>query len=141
MKTLVFLILSGLISGIFGGMGMGGGTLLIPILTIFLGFEQKNAQGINLLVFIPMSIVSLIIHIKNKLVDFKVGIPIMIIGIIFSLGGSLLANSLSNNNLRIFFGVFLLLVGVYQGIQTIIAIKKSKTKTNPPRFKFRIYLK
>ena len=42
-----------LISGIIGGMGRGGGTLLIPILTIFLSFEQKSAQAINLLVFIP----------------------------------------------------------------------------------------
>ena len=53
MMNWVYLILSGIISGIIGGMGMGGGTLLIPILSICLGFEQKQAQGINLLVFIP----------------------------------------------------------------------------------------
>ena len=39
----LYLILSGVVSGILGGMGMGGGTLLIPILTIFLNFAQKNA--------------------------------------------------------------------------------------------------
>ena len=81
---LLYLILAGIISGIIGGMGMGGGTLLIPILTIFLAFEQRSAQAINLLVFIPMALIALIIHIKNKLVDFKVGIPIVSIGIIFS---------------------------------------------------------
>jgi len=142
MKTLIFLILSGLISGVIGGMGMGGGTLLIPILTIFLGFEQKQAQGINLLVFIPMSVVALIIHIKNKLVDFKVGIPIMLSGIVFSLIGSTLANSLSNENLRRFFGAFLLAVGVFQCVQVIITIKKNKqNKNEKSKFKYRIYFK
>ena len=138
---LFYLILSGLISGIVGGMGMGGGTLLIPILTIFLGMEQKSAQGINLLVFIPMSLVALIIHIKNKLVDFKVGIPIMISGVIFSIIGSLTANSLSNNNLRRFFGGFLLVVGVYQGIQIILSLKKEKKKSKKVKYKFRMYFK
>ena len=84
--TLIWLLVAGIISGIVGGMGMGGGTLLIPILTIFLSFKQKSAQAINLLAFIPMSIVALIIHIKNKLVDFKVGIPIVLTGINGALG-------------------------------------------------------
>ena len=57
--------LFGLVSGIFGGLGIGGGTLLIPLLTIFLGFEQKMAQGINLLSFLVMAIVSIFIHSKN----------------------------------------------------------------------------
>ena len=51
------LILAGIVGGIIGGMGMGGGTLLIPILTIFLDVEQKNAQAINLVAFIPMAII------------------------------------------------------------------------------------
>ena len=66
----VWYIIAGLLGGVLGGMGMGGGTLLIPILTIFLAFEQKNAQAINLLAFIPMSIVAIIIHIKNKFYNF-----------------------------------------------------------------------
>lgn len=141
MIDVVWLIVAGLVSGIIGGMGMGGGTLLIPILTIFLGFSQKSAQAINLLVFIPMAIFSLIIHIKNKLVDFNVGIPIMLIGIIFSILGSTLANLLTNENLKIFFGIFLLIVGVYQGIQTITSIKKSNKQDREPKIKFRIYFK
>lgn len=142
MIDVFWLILSGLVSGIVGGMGMGGGTLLIPILTLMLGYEQKSSQGINLLVFVPMSIVALIIHIKNKLVDFGVGVPIMIAGVVCSVAGALLANSLNDKILRKLFGGFLLLVGVYQGVVTIINILKSK-KTNDikPKFKFRIYFK
>ena len=36
------LITTGFLSGIIGGMGIGGGTILIPIMTIFLGFDQKK---------------------------------------------------------------------------------------------------
>ncbi|MCI5497305.1 MAG: sulfite exporter TauE/SafE family protein [Firmicutes bacterium] len=122
-------------------MGMGGGTLLIPILTIFLSFKQKNAQAINLLVFIPMSLVALIIHIKNKLVDFKVGIPIIISGIVFSLLGSYLASILSNGLLKKIFAVFLLLVGLNQIIQTIVALKKSKNKPKFDSVKLKMYIK
>lgn len=134
--NIFYLVLVGLISGVIGGMGMGGGTLLIPLLTIFLSFPQKSAQGINLLVFIPMSLFALIIHMKNKLVDFKVGIPIVCSGIIFSIMGSLLASNISNEFLQKVFAVFLLGVGVNQGIQTIIKLKKKNIKDkNVMRFK------
>lgn len=66
-----FLILGGLVGGIIGGMGMGGGTLLIPILTIFLGIEQKNAQAINLIAFIPMAVIVTAINIKRKDIDLS----------------------------------------------------------------------
>ena len=141
MMNFIYLIIAGLVSGIVGGMGMGGGTLLIPILTIFLSFKQKNAQAINLLVFIPMALVALIIHIKNKLVDFKVGIPVVISGVIFSVLGSLLASVLSNEILQKIFGVFLLAVGINQAVQTIISLKKSKEKPKFEKVKFRIYFK
>ena len=141
MINFLWLFIAGLISGIIGGMGMGGGTLLIPILTIFLGFKQKNAQAINLLVFIPMSLFALIIHIKNKLVDFKVGIPVILSGVIFSILGSYLASVLSNALLKKIFAIFLLLVGINQGVQTIISLKKQKTKPKFNNVKFKIYIK
>lgn len=131
MKVLYF-GLAGLVSGIVAGMGMGGGTLLIPILSIFLDIEQRSAQGINLIVFVPMSLVALIIHCKNGLVDFKIGVPIMLSGIATSIGGSLLAMKLSNNILRKFFGGFLLLIGIWQ-IVSMFFTKEKKDKG--PQFK------
>lgn len=141
MMDIIYLFVAGLISGVVGGMGMGGGTLLIPILSIFLGFAQKSAQGINLLVFIPMSIFAIVVHIKNKLIDFKVGVPVIIAGVIFSVIGSLIANRLSNNNLRVYFGVFLLVVGVYQFIQTVINSRKNNKDVQPKKIKINIFIK
>ena len=89
--SVIWFLIAGVVSGVIAGMGMGGGTLLIPILTIFLNLEQRLAQGINLIVFVPMSIFAIIIHCKNKLIDFRIGIPIIFSGIFASVGGSLLA--------------------------------------------------
>lgn len=66
MWKIVLLVVSGVAAGVLGGMGMGGGTILIPILTIFFSVEQKSAQAINLVAFIPMAIISLVIHIKTS---------------------------------------------------------------------------
>lgn len=125
----IWLILAGLISGIVAGMGMGGGTLLIPILTIFFSmFSQLEAQGVNLFVFIPMAIPALIIHGKNQLINYKVAIPIILIGLFASVGGALLAHNFSNQTLRTLFGVFLLIIGAWQIFSIILAIKKNKQK-------------
>ena len=58
----------GVVGGIIGGMGMGGGTLLIPLLTAFTSLDQHYAQAVNLLAFIPMSVVALIVHIKKVII-------------------------------------------------------------------------
>ena len=77
-------ILLGLIGGFLGGMGLGGGTLLIPLLISFAGIVQQQAQFINLFSFIIMSIFVLFVHFKNKLIDLFPAIIISIIGTIFA---------------------------------------------------------
>ncbi len=119
---IVWLILSGIAGGIIGGMGMGGGTLLIPLLTIFLNFPQKVAQGTNLIAFLPMAIIALIIHFKNKLVKFRGLIWVIIPGVIFSVILSFLASSLDNEILQFLFGLFLILIAVYETIELVFEI-------------------
>ena len=123
------LILYGLIGGILGGMGMGGGTLLIPLLTIFGGLNQIESQAINLISFSAMAIISIIIHAKNKLIDFKIAFPLIITGLLFSVLGSLLANSINTLSLKTLFGVFLVALGLFQGASFFIFEQKNgKTK-------------
>ena len=112
--NILWLILFGVAGGILGGMGMGGGTLLIPLLTLGLNIPQQSAQAINLLAFLPMSVVALIIHAKNKLVRFKIAMPIAIAGIISSIGGAILANNINSSSLSIWFGIFLTIVGIME---------------------------
>lgn len=130
------LILYGLIGGILGGMGMGGGTLLIPLLTIFGGLNQIESQAINLISFSIMAIISIIIHAKNKLINFKVALPLILSGVAFSVLGSLIANSINTTTLKSLFGVFLVALGLFQGASFFIFDnKKTKTKAKKPNKK------
>ena len=110
-------IVAGVIGGIVAGMGMGGGTLTIPILTIFLHSKQLQAQGVNLIAFLPMSVVALFIHVKNHLVDFKNTWLLAVVGCLFSICGALIANSISNGVLKKFFAIFLIALGIWQFIE------------------------
>ena len=107
-------LLVGALGGVLGGMGMGGGTLIIPALTIFCEVEQHVAQAINLISFMPMAIVALIIHIKNRLVRFEKVLWIIIPGVLFCVLGCWLSKGLSNTLLSKLFGGFLVLLSLFQ---------------------------
>ena len=107
-------ILSGLIAGIISGMGIGGGTILIPALTMFINVNQHTAQGVNLLFFIPTAIVALFVHKKNGNLQIKTAIPLMLWGLVGSSFGALLAINLNPGILRKLFGGFLFIMGGYE---------------------------
>lgn len=122
----MFLVLLGFFSGIIGGMGMGGGTILIPALILFANIDPKIAQSINLLSSIPMTIFALLIHIKNKKVILKLVLPIASFGILGAIFGSFLATYLSSEILKKVFGVFLLVIGVLEVKKGIFNPNKNK---------------
>jgi uncharacterized membrane protein YfcA len=117
-------IIIGLLAGIIGGMGMGGGTLLIPALVIFLNVDPKIAQSVNLLSSIPMSIFALVVHMKDKNVVKELVIPIAIFGVLGAIVGSFVANYITSEHLKRAFGVFLLIIGIIE-IKKGITEKKS----------------
>lgn len=121
-------ILAGVTGGLLGGMGMGGGTLLIPILSVFLDVEQKMAQAINLISFVPMAVVTVIIHARNKLIDVKNMLYVSLPAIFSAIGGAVLARYVSADFLRKAFGVFLILLGVIFTISTIVRWVKSRAE-------------
>ena len=112
--VLMLVCLIGFFAGIIGGMGMGGGTILIPALVLFAYIDPKLAQSINLLSSIPMTLAALFIHIKNKNVEYTLVLPIALFGIVFAIGGSLLAEYLNSQILRKALGVFLFFIGLYE---------------------------
>lgn len=119
------LILFGFLSGIIGGMGMGGGTLLVPLLS-FLDLGQKTVQAINLVSFIPMCAIALGFHAKNKLIKPSHIGWIIVPAVIFSVGGALFADKTDDKTLRICFAVFLIAVGAWQLFIAVKAIVKRK---------------
>ncbi len=115
--TIFLYILFGFLAGIFGGLGMGGGTILIPLLTIFLGLDQKLCQGINLVSFLVMAVFALIIHYKNGYLQTKGILYIIISGIIFSCLSACLASFLPSKVLKIAFGIFLCILSIFEVIK------------------------
>ena len=83
------------LTGVFASMGLGGGMVLIVYLTVFAGFSQLAAQGINLVFFIPIAIISLVLHTKNKLVEWKKAVPAVLWGTAAVIISAWLANRLS----------------------------------------------
>ena len=124
----LYYVLIAILSGIFAGMGMGGGTFLIPLTTLIMHLEQNVAQCINLLVFVPMAIITIIIYSKQKLIDFKnwwiVSVPACIVSIL----GALIAVNISGKILKIIFGVFIIIIGIIQIISLVIKRVKNKSK-------------
>ena len=118
----IYLFLAGLFGGLCGGMGLGGGTLLIPILTMILSVDQHLAQGLNLLVFIPTAIVALVIHAKNKLLNYKMFFIIVVPAAISAIVSSFLVKQSYGILLKNCFGLFLVFIAVYE---IGVAIKKS----------------
>lgn len=114
MVKIIFLVVTGISAGILGGMGMGGGAILIPMLTVFFGVDQINAQAVNLVAFIPMATISLIIHLKNKMVKTDGLLWIILPASACTICGSLLAISLSMQLLKRIFGGFLILLSTSQ---------------------------
>jgi hypothetical protein len=106
--------LCGAAGGLLGGMGMGGGTALIPLLTIFCGVEQSAAQGVNLLSFLPMAAVALSIHARNGLLNKSGILPVVLPALLFSVLGSLLAAAIPSDALGKGFGVFLIVLSFFQ---------------------------
>ena len=62
MRDWLLPLAAGFSTGILSAWGVGGGTLLLLIMTLFLGVDHTTAQGINLLYFLPTAGVSLFFH-------------------------------------------------------------------------------
>lgn len=99
-------------TGVLSAWGVGGGTLLLLVMTLFLGVDQRTAQGVNLLFFLPTAASALVCHAKGGYLDkptLKAAVPAAVIA---ALLGAWVSNSLDVAVLRKPFGVYLLLSGV-----------------------------
>lgn len=103
--------LAGFATGILSAWGIGGGTLLLLIMTLFLGVDPVQAQGINLLYFLPTAGISLVEHRKNGYLDCEVLRAAIPLGTLAALAAAWAATSVEVAVLRKPFGIFLLWAG------------------------------
>ena len=122
-------ILIGAISGLFSGIGMGGGTILIFLLNTFVGLEQHVAQATNLIYFVPTAISAIIVNYRDKNIDTKLAGVISVSGIIGAVIGAMISINLDVEKLRKFFGLFLVIITIHE-IYTLITEYKLHKKRN-----------
>ena len=103
--------LAGLAAGVLSAWGVGGGTLLLLCMTLLLGVEQREAQAINLLFFLPTAASGLVLHRKNGYLDAPAIRTAAPPAVLAALAGALLALELDAEALRAPFGLFLLWAG------------------------------
>ncbi|MBO5725511.1 MAG: sulfite exporter TauE/SafE family protein [Clostridia bacterium] len=105
-------LLAGLFSGVIASMGMGGGAVLLIYLTVFTSTAQLAAQGINLIFFIPIGILSLIIYTLKKQIEWRRCLPLALFGVVGAFLGIYLSGVISGEWLSKMFGVFLCILGL-----------------------------
>lgn len=104
--------LCGLGASVISAWGVGGGTLLLLVMTLFLGVDQRTAQGVNLLFFLPTAASALVCHARGGYLDkptLKAAVPAAVIA---ALIGAWISNAVDVEVLRKPFGVYLLLSGI-----------------------------
>lgn len=75
METFIIAAIIGVIIGIFSGLlGIGGGTLMVPIFRLGFGMSAISSTATSLFTIIPTSLAGLITHVKNKTCIPKVGV-------------------------------------------------------------------
>lgn len=123
------LILISSISSTLAGMGIGGGAIFILLTTTFLNSGQKEAQLLNLISFLAVSLGATISNLKNKEIDVKIAkkvLPFMLMG---SVIGTYFFNKINEQKLNKYFIYFLLLIGIYEIISSVNKMKKEKNNT------------
>ena len=104
--------LCGLGASVISAWGVGGGTLLLLVMTLFLGVDQRTAQGINLLFFLPTAASALVCHARGGYLDkptLKAAVPFALLA---ALAGAWISNAVDVELLRKPFGIYLLLSGL-----------------------------
>ncbi len=109
------LILIGLSAGLLSGLfGIGGGVLIVPALMYGLGFSQKMATGTSLAILLPpVGIAAVLEYYRHGAVDIKAALIIAVMVLLGSWIGSHFAVQLNPRMMKMLFGIFLTVLGLY----------------------------
>lgn len=127
MAFIIYLVV-GFFAGVLGGMGMGGGTILIPALTILLGVNQHLAQATNVIAFLPMAALALPAHKKNGLLRTDDVWEIILPALVTTVLGGLLMAALPTDVLKKLFGLFLVALAVKQTFSLVSGLQSKGKK-------------
>lgn len=106
--------LVGLLGGsCMGLLGVGGGLVATPIFTGVFGQRQTVAQSLSLALVTPCSVVALITYAQAGHVQWAVGLPLALGGLLTVSAGVALAHRLPERSVKKAFGVMVLLTALW----------------------------
>ena len=106
--TCLFGALSGLVNGLFGG---GGGMLIVPLLTLLLGYKVKNAHATAILIILPLCIISALFYSYFGTVNFTTTLPVSIGVLVGGIIGAYVLSKLSSKIVSIIFCGIMIIAG------------------------------
>jgi uncharacterized membrane protein YfcA len=125
-------VATGFVVGWLSGLlGVGGGTILVPILTLLFGIEQHHAQGVSLFMIIPTAIAGGWTHWRLGHVETRLVPPIAAASVVTAIAGAALAHLLPAQALRIAFGALLVWVGTRMAWKPAPKQNGPRPKTEP----------
>jgi len=136
-EEMIIFILLGVFSGLIAGLfGIGGGTLIVPVLVacfFSMGFEESIivhlALGTSMACIFFTGLASANTHKKKNAIDFGVMRPV-VIGIIFgSFLGAIFAIQIAGSILKIIIGLFALFVAIQIGFQLELRRRRIDNKS------------
>jgi uncharacterized membrane protein YfcA len=101
-------VLTGFINGL---LGIGGGTILIPAMVLFLHVEQHLAHGTSLAVILPTALISSLVYRANNYLDWSLALKIALSGMIGGYLGAKIMEKIPARRLKQFFGLFMIIAG------------------------------
>lgn len=107
-------VITSIIAGATAAMGLGGGSVLLLYLTVFIEMNQLEAQGINLIFFLPIAIIAVIVYCHRGVIKLKQLTPFIIAGIPSAVFFGYLVKFTAAGVLRKIFGILVFLFGIYQ---------------------------
>jgi uncharacterized membrane protein YfcA len=111
MVSLLIAGAAGFVCGILSGFGIGGGSLLMIWMTAVMAMDQRIAQGINLLYFLPTAAAAMLLHAKHHAIAWRSVLPAVLAGAIAAGLSAWAATTIEVSLLRRLFGIFLIFTG------------------------------
>lgn len=91
--TFLMLLLAGLVIGLLSGLlGIGGGTLIVPLFRLACGLDAITAVGTSLFTIVPTSLSGMVGHLRNHTAHIRLGLLFGGCGALFAVAGALVSD-------------------------------------------------
>lgn len=109
----VLVLVTGVAVGVFSALfGVGGSVLMVPFMTLALGYGQHASEGTALLVVIPTAVTGVVAHGRRGYVDFPGAALLAAGGVLGAVAGATAALAVPGETLKLAFGIFLVGIGL-----------------------------